>query len=63
MVEGGDFPPPKKLMEVQDRYHELVKRELDISQQQKYEELKKQGKLMGGGFVVAFDVQDDGPPK
>lgn len=64
MVEGGEFPPPKKLMEVQDRYHEAVKRELDIAQQQKYDDLKKQGKLMGGGMVVAFEVGEDGdPPK
>jgi hypothetical protein len=63
MVDGGEFPPPKKLMEVQDRYHEAVKRELDIAQQQKYDDLKKQGKLMGGGMVVAFEVGDDDPPK
>ena len=53
----------EKSEELRKKYHESVKRELDLAQQDKYEELKKSGKLhdFGGSSVVigGFSTSDE----
>jgi hypothetical protein len=49
----------KKMREIDQRYEELVKAELDVAQQQKYEELKKNGKLMPGLMIKIGAKADD----
>lgn len=44
--------------EIDRRYEELIKRELDLEQQKKYEELKKSGRLMTG-TVIKFGVKKE----
>lgn len=47
-----------KHQEIDRRYEELIKRELDTEQQKKYEELVKSGQLMTG-TVIKFGVKKD----
>lgn len=41
----------KKLKEVEERYDEEIKRELDFAQREKYDALKKEGKLQPGVLI------------
>lgn len=49
----------KRFIEIQERYDEEVKRELDVAQQRKFDELQKSGRLMGGGVMFAFKGEPD----
>jgi hypothetical protein len=48
----------KKLQETETRYDTEIKRELDFAQAQKYDDLRKQGKLMGGNVVIQLQLED-----
>jgi hypothetical protein len=54
---------PDKMKELETRYDGLIKSHLDLGQQAKYDALKKDGKLMGGGVVFHMEVKEEGPPK
>ena len=52
--KGGPGAHAKAVQELEERYDTAIRQHLDFSQQQKYEELKKDGRLMSG---VVFRVQ------
>jgi hypothetical protein len=52
-----------KAMEIGARYDELLKKELDLGQQQKYDDLKKKGVLPGAGNVRIKMTSSTPPPK
>ncbi len=47
----------EKAKEIEERYDAAIKQQLDITQQGKYDQLKKDGKLNGGGVVFQMDVK------
>ena len=47
----------KKLQEIEARYDAEIKRELDFTQAQKYDDLRRQGKLMGG-VMIQLHLED-----
>lgn len=59
-VEGnlGNLEAMKKVKEFEERYDLEIKRELDFAQQEKYDALKKQGRLHGG-VVVQIEMTTD----
>jgi hypothetical protein len=52
-----------KVEEIRKKCDESVKRELDLAQQDKYEELKKSGKLMDFGSGGGMSIMIGGPAK
>lgn len=52
-----------KAMEIGTRYDDLLKKELDLGQQQKYEELKKKGLIPGANNVRIKMTSSTPPPK
>lgn len=60
LFEGEDAakgPPLKKGMEIERRYDAAIKNELDATQQAKYDQLKKDGKIPAG-LVVQIQAGD-----
>ena len=54
----------KRFKDAEEAYHDAVKRELDFSQQKKYEDLRKSGKLMdlyGEEMMITTTVVDSPP--
>jgi hypothetical protein len=52
---------PEKMKEIEGRYDAAIKQHLDLTQQAKYDGLKKDGKLMGGGVVFQVDMKVESP--
>jgi hypothetical protein len=57
---GGPAEHLQRIHELEERYETAIKRELDFSQQEKYAQLKKDGRLMPG---VVFRVHLSDPAK
>jgi hypothetical protein len=55
--EAGKGLPVKKGMEIERRYDAAIKNELDATQQAKYDQLKKEGKIPAG-LVVQIEAGD-----
>lgn len=61
-LAGDGFKNPgehlRKATEIEEEYETAVKRELDFSQQEKYDALKREGKLINArGAVIRLNVQ------
>jgi hypothetical protein len=49
----------EKMKEIEGRYDAAIKQQLDLGQQAKYDGLKKDGKLHGGGVVFSVEMKSE----